>query len=310
MNKQRESPKIHEPVLLKEVLEAAKPKAPLKKQVYAIDATVGTGGHTEGLVKAGFKVLGIEADKEMLELAAKRLANACPALNQGGSGSYKLVLGNFAELDKIAIEAGFERADVIIFDLGVSTLQLTSPTRGFSFRQALAPLDMRLNRKEQAVTGADLLNSLRQDQLSDLFAVVLSPGVAKKLAKIVCQQREIKPMTTVGDFLEVIERVIKTKKRLHPATLPFLALRMAVNSELENLKQALPKAFDLLNPGGRLLVISFHSGEDRIVKHFFRQMVSQNLARNLTKKPILPTEKEIEANPKSRSAKLRVLQKK
>ncbi len=273
----------HEPVMVSEVL------AHLNKKKSVIDATLGTGGHTLKLLEAGVKVLGIEADPEILGIAKRRLADfACP-----------LIHGNFKDIDRIAKETGFNKVDGILFDLGVSNLQLTDESRGFSFSNPGAQLDMRIDKKSQEVTGAILLNVLRKDQLENMFSKVLDFGSSRWLAKRVLEKREIEPIKTVGNFLE-ISGGLRGKARLNPATLPFLALRIAVNSELENLKEALPKAYGLLDVGGKLLVITFHSGEEEVVKGFSKDFAG----------PIKPTLEEVNNNPKARSAELFVLTKK
>lgn len=292
----------HEPVMVREALEGLH----IKKFGKYIDATVGTGGHTEEIVKGGGDILGIDLDPLMLEAAEMRLKEACPTSNQKGLGSYRFIRGNFKDIDKIAKENGFEKADGILFDLGVSNIHLTSKTRGFSFGNQDAPLDMRLSPDIQGVTGADLLNVLREDQLKELFSVAMEGGSAGWLAKKVVAVRNFSPIKTVGDFLAITDK-LRRKPGLNPSTLPFLALRIAVNSELENLTLALPKAFDLLNVKGRLVVISFHSGEDRIVKEF--ALSKEKEAKVLTDKPIMAGSEEIERNPRARSAKMRVLEK-
>lgn len=268
----------HESIMVREVLESLH----LEKARKYIDATLGTGGHTEAIINAGGDVLGIEADPEMLAIAKKRLGTEA-----------KLVLGNFIEVDRIAGENGFEKVSGILFDLGVTNIQLTGDGRGFSFGNPEAGLDMRLNPETQGVTAADLLNALRRDQLEELFGVTMEGGPARWITKRILEARPIK---TVGEFLEVC-RGLRGKPGLSEATLPFLALRIAVNSELTNLEIALPKAYGLLKDGGRMIVISFHSGEDRIVKNF-----GEN-------KLILPGKEEISRNPRARSAKMRVFEK-
>jgi 16S rRNA (cytosine1402-N4)-methyltransferase len=167
---------------------------------------------------------------------------------------------------------------------------------------------MRLNSKAQEVKASDLLSVLRVDQLRKLFETVMDPGASVWLSRRVISQREIAPIKTVGDFLNVT-RGLRSKPGLNPATLPMLALRIAVNSELENLKEALPKAFATLEKGGKLVMISFHSGEDQIVKEFFRQRKEGGDGEILTKEVVVPTESEININPRARSAKMRVITK-
>ena len=290
--------------MVREVIETF---APLYK-ARIIDATLGTGGHSLEMVKEGAEVLGIETDAEMLKVSDERLKEACPTPNKNGLGSFKLVNDNFRNIDSIAQKENFNEVNGVLFDLGVSNIQLVSPDRGFSFGSPEAKLDMRLDKAAQGLTGADLLNALRQDHLIKLFQKVLSFRDSRYLAERVIEAREKKPIATVRDFLE-FARGVKTKKGLNPATLPFLALRIAVNSELENLNEALPKAFDLMRKGGRLAVIVFHSGEREIVLDFYFQNERWGAGKILTRKPIVPSESEISKNPRARSAALYVLEK-
>jgi len=294
----------HEPVLVDEITSAL---APLQ-QARIIDATLGTAGHSLELVKAGADVLGIDSDREMLKEAEERLEEACPTPNQNGLGSLKLTHGNFKDVDAIASREDFSEVDGVLFDLGVSNLQLMGEKRGFSFGYPEAPLDMRIDPNSEGVMASDLLNGLRADQLTVLFSKVLTPSQSRFLVSRVVEQREKKPFETVQDFLRIAKR-LKTKKDLNPATLPFLALRMAVNSELENLKEALPKAVGCLKKGGKILVITFHSGEEKIVLDFFHQCQEEGTGKILTSVSIRPGEEETSKNPRARSAELWILQK-
>jgi len=300
----------HEPVMIEEVKSFfGLDKAHLNNQVQKyIDATLGTAGYTVSLCKPGVQVLGVEADEKMLEISKKRLLETCPASDKS-VGSYKLAHANFKDLLKIAAENGFTNVDGIVFDLGVSNLQLTSEKRGFSFSNKDVQLDMRMDESGQAVKAGDLLNALSEKELVELFEETLSLNIARILAKRVVEKRKEKVFETVGDFLGVVERVIRKKGKLHPATKPFLALRIATNSELDNLKSVLPDAFSLLKKGGKLIVVSFHSGEDGLVKEYFRNTEDKGFAKVLTHKPLKPTAEEIYKNSKARSAKMRVLQK-
>lgn len=281
--------KYHETVLVKEVLGQL--GAHLNK-TRVIDATLGTGGHSLAMLTAGAEVLGIEADPGMLAIAGKRLETEIE------KDRAVLVQGNFKDIAKVAQENGFGEVDAVLFDLGLTNLQLTSGERGFSFANGGAKLDMRLDPKNQGVTAADLINGLRKDQLEDLFSQIMDFSGSRWLAKRIMEKRLLGPIVTVGDFLEVC-RGLRTKPRLDPATLPFLALRVAVNSELENLKEALGKAYALLKPKGKLLVIAFHSKEREIIKNFSEKFIG----------PVKPSEDEIRDNPRSRSAELFVLSK-
>lgn len=272
----------------------------IKKGSLHIDATLGTGGHALEILNLGGQVLGIEMDPKMIEIVENRLK---------GKKNFKLVHGNFTKIDEIAKANGFDKVSGILFDLGVSNIHLKSLERGFSFDNGVAELDMRLDPDTQNVKGSDLLNLLREDQLEDLFAVTLDPGAAKWITGRVLHSRALKLIKTVSDLLEICRGLNTGKAGLNEATLPFLALRIAVNSELDNLKEALPKSFDLLEDGGRLVVISFHSKEDEIVKKFFKEKNLSKEAQMITFKPVMAGESEISVNRRARSAKMRILQK-
>lgn len=287
----------HESVLVTEVIESLH----INKGFKYIDATVGNGGHSLEILKQGGEVLGIDLDPKMLEIADERL-------KKSGFKNYKLVNGNFTQIDTIAKEYGFCPANGILIDLGVTNLHLKDLERGFSFANKEAELDMRINSEAQGVKAKDLLNVLREDQLEDLFSVTLEPGAAKWITGRVLHSREAKPIESVGDLLEISEGLKTGKSGLNEATLPFLAIRIAVNSELSNLEEVLPKVFDLLAKDGRLVVISFHSGEDAIVKNFFKGKEGKE-AEIITFKPVLAGVEEININRRARSAKMRVIKK-
>lgn len=276
----------HESVMTREVIE----KLHIKKACKYIDATLGTGGHTLAIAQKGGEVLGIEADPEMLTIARNRLKNETGC---------RLVNGNFVDIDKIAKDNGFGKVSGILFDLGVSNLHLTDTTRGFSFGNPEAELDMRLNRESQGVKAKDLLNLLRRDQLIEMFTETLDPGPARWLSSKILDFRSVRQFEKVGDLLEVCQGLKTGKKKLNEATLPFLALRIAVNSELDNLRNALSKAYDLLIEGGKLIIITFHSKEEEVVDKFFEKKGEL----------LTPSIEEIDKNQRSRSAKMRVIEK-
>ena len=286
--------KFHEPVLLKEVIGYLNIK-PGRKY---IDATVGGGGHSKAILKLGGQLLAIDCDPEAIEAARERLSTACP------DASWRLTQGNFKDLAKIAGKYGFEKIDGVLFDLGVSSYQLETPQRGFSFNLE-GPLDMRMDPSLE-VTAADLVNGLNKGELEELFKKFAQEHSAGCIAEAIINARRLKPIKTIGQLVEIIENAVPRRGRLHPATKVFQALRIVVNDELNNLKAALPQAMALLNPGGRLTVISFHSGEDKIVKQFLRHQAKEGKLRLITKKPIRVSAEELSANPRSRSAKLRV----
>jgi len=295
---------FHQPVLLKEVIGGLK----VKKNGKYLDGTVGGGGHALAFLKLGGKILGLDCDPEALDQARKSLSAACPALQSGGlKTSWFLVKGNFKDLAKIALENDFSQPDGILLDLGVSSHQLETESRGFSF-QSDGPLDMRMD-PSLTVTAADLVNGLGKNELKKLFQKLGEEKLASRLAEAVVLARRLKPILTCRQLSEVILKIKSKKGKIHPATQIFQALRIAVNDELNNLKEALPQAISLLKTGARLGVISFHSGEDRIVKNFLKEKESLGEVKIITKKPIVPSLQEIRENPKSRSAKLRIAQK-
>ena len=212
-------------------------------------------------------------------------------------------------MGKIAKDYSFQDVDGILFDLGISSFQLEKE-RGFSYQDPEALLDMRADETSQEVRAADLLNALNEGQLREMFSEVMPFYESKILSERIIEARKTKKINSVGDLLSILGSLPGSKKSLNPATLPFLALRVKVNSELENLREGLPQSFRLLGKKGRLVVISFHSREDVIVKKFFKEKENEGLAEILTKKPIIPSSDESERNPRSKSAKMRVLEKK
>ena len=297
-----------------------------------VDATVGLAGHAKEFVKKGIFVIGIDTDAESLKIAEDVLKKACLAgmpsglecppgwkpagleacpvpHRMSGAGCFKLLQGNFYQIDALIRSVFAGPVMGILFDLGISSFQLDDPKRGFSFKDPKCSLDMRLDRENQEVKASDLLALLDRKKLKKLFAEVLPDGLAAIIADKIIKRRLQEPITTTGDLLDVIRPLVRKKSKIDNATLPFLALRMAVNSEKENLVSGLEKAFKILMPGGRIAVISFHSGEDRIVKRFFRLMEAESKAILVTKKPLVPGKSEISFNPRARSAKMRILQK-
>jgi 16S rRNA (cytosine1402-N4)-methyltransferase len=282
----------HVSVLLHETIDALQIK-PGKRY---IDATVGGGGHTLEIVKRGGVVLGIDTDEDAVQFTGEKSHK---------NNHITLVQGNFKDIDILAKEHGFEMADGILFDLGVSSHQFDTPERGFSF-QNNGPLDMRMG-SDMTVRAADLVNGLHAGELTKLFLTYGEEPRAKMIVAAIIKARDEKRIETTRELAEVIERIMGRKVgEIHPATRVFQALRIAVNDELHSLERALVKSTNLLVAGGRLAVITFHSLEDRIVKHVFdtdERMVAK------TKKPIMPSEREIQQNRRARSAKLRIFEK-
>lgn len=304
---------LHSPVLVSEILSYLKVGefAHLNPKAKFIDATLGLGGHTLEFVKNGVRVLGIDDDPESLEKAKERLQKACPDIYQKVDvPDFVTLLGNFRNIDQIARKNNFYPAQGILIDLGISSYQLDNPSRGFSFSDTNSPLDMRLNQKSQGVRGSDLLQALNKGELVKMFTSVIPEHyTVSRIADTIIDFRKSEKIETVGDFLSIIARSGYKSRLKNTASLPFLALRIAVNSELANLEEALPKAFSLLGVNGRLGVISFHSGEDLVVKNYFKSLEDEGLGKIITKKPVVPSARETRENSRSGSSKLRVIQK-
>lgn len=298
---------LHVPVLYNEVLEWLTPTTP----EHYIDGTVGAGGHAWEILEASSpdgQLLGLDADPKALKIARERLADFGDRIT--------LVHANFDTLETVAPAYGFEAVAGILLDLGLSSMQLADTTRGFSFQEE-GPLDMRFDPRQPQM-AADLVNNLPADELADILRRYGEERYSRRIAQAIEAER---PVHTTQELVAIIERVVPTREKVHPATRTFQALRIATNDELGALERALPQAVDLLKPGGRLAIISFHSLEDRIVKHSFREAAQDCICppelpicvcdheptlKVLTKKPITPSTNEIEHNPRSRSAKLRV----
>jgi 16S rRNA (cytosine1402-N4)-methyltransferase len=266
-----------------------------------LDCTVGFCGHAERLLEIGSPsglVVGLDRDACAIEVGRQRL-------QQYGS-RLTLIHGRFADLKQHLGAQGISSVDGVLFDLGVSSPQLDEPARGFSF-QADGPLDMRMDQSVGA-TAADLVNETGETDLANLIFELGEERYSRRIARAIVRARAMQPIRTTRELASIIERAVPAhyrRGRIHCATRTFQALRIAVNDELKQLASALHDAVDILAPGGRLCVISFHSLEDRIVKHTFRALAGKELTV-LTKRPQLPTEEEINRNPRARSAKLRV----
>jgi 16S rRNA (cytosine1402-N4)-methyltransferase len=303
----------HQPVMPGEVLEtlAAQPGS------LQIDATIGGGGHTERILEAASpdgRVLGLDADEAAVDRVGRRLSRFGDRL--------VLRCSNFSELAEVAPAAGFGAVDGMLFDLGLSSFQLADTDRGFGFR-AGGPLDMRFD-TTRGVPAAELLATLSADDLAALFRRYGEEPAAWRIAKAIVATRTTTPVRTAEDLASLVEGVLprnpRKPSRTHPATRVFQALRIAVNGELEALEAGLAASIDLLRPGGRLVVLSYHSLEDRIVKRFLNAerrgctcppevpvcvCGRAPRLRLVTRPSLTPTEAEIEANPRARSARLR-----
>ena len=293
-----EQPYTHVSVLAEEVVELL---ATEKKGTY-VDATLGMGGHTARLLNAlpaEADVLGIDWDPEMAGVAARNLAPF--------GSRVKIVQGNFANIDEIAAREGIRSLSGALFDLGISSLHFDKPSRGFSLKHD-GPLDMRIN-PDNPLTAYTIINQWPYEQIEHLIRVC-GERRSGRIAKAVLETRRAKPLETTGELAALIAKVAPARgEKIHPATKTFLALRVAVNYEFDNLTRGIQKIMPLLKPGARMGIITFHSLEDRIVKETFRIMAKMGGWELVTKKPVAPSEAEVLANKRARSAKLRVIEK-
>ncbi len=293
---------VHVPVLAGEICQWLHPKP---GGIY-VDCTLGLGGTSLKILEStGYNahILGLDRDPEALAEAEKGL--------EPYRSKVKLFNGNYSHLTDFVQQAGVERVDGVVFDLGVSSLQLDRPERGFSFA-ADGPLDMRMD-QTQGATAADLIKVLPEKELADLFFVYGEERFSRRIARAIVESRKTFSLETTQALVSVIKGAVPhayRNGRIHCATRTFQALRIRVNQELELLQPALRDAVDLLKEGGRLCVVAFHSLEDRMVKHTFRALAGKDHPQItlLTKKPIIACEEEIRQNPRARSAKLRVAQ--
>ena len=294
--------RYHEPVLLKEVAESLK----IKEGGKYIDATLGDAGHTIEILKRGGAVLGIEINEGALERARERIEK------EGLSKRFNGVLGNFKNIEEIAKREGFGEVNGIIYDLGYSSFELEEEGLGLSF-QLDEPLDMRLD-KDLGVKASDLLNSLTEKDIADLIFMYSDERLSKRIAKEIVKVRNLKKIQTTKDLVEIVKSVCPPgyeRGRIHPATRTFQALRIVVNDEIENLEKSLPRAARLLLPGSVIVLITFHSLEDKTAKEFGRRARPSVVEiTNFGGKPVTPSKEEVGKNPRSRSAKLRVFEKK
>jgi 16S rRNA (cytosine1402-N4)-methyltransferase len=307
----------HQPVLYNEIIHALRPQT----DGIFVDGTVGAGGHASGLLEAsspGGRLLGLDLDPQAIAIAGQKLAPYGERVI--------LVQASYRTLAEQVQRQGWEAVDGVLLDLGVSSMQIDNPERGFSF-MVDAPLDMRFD-PQASLSAADLVNSLPEQELANLIYRYGEEKFSRKIARAIVHSR---PVSTTGQLAEIISRAVGGRKpgrsrssRLDPATLTFQALRIAVNRELEALAEVLPKAVEILKPGGRLAVIAFHSLEDRVVKQFLRRESRDCVCPplqpvctcghkaqvlELTRRPIRPMEAEVSRNPRARSARLRVAEK-
>ncbi len=308
--KQSSATEYHEPVLMKEVLKFLEP-GPGK---LVLDGTLGGGGHTERILQAGAKVMALDQDSEALAFATVRLRSF--------EGQLITIKANFRQFADILTEAGITGVDGILVDLGVSSHQLDDPTRGFSFQKD-GPLDMRMN-AEDGRSAADFVNEDSAEELARIFYEYGEEKASRRIARAIVERRAKSPFSTTAELADCVASVVPKFGKRHPATRVFQALRIAVNDELGALADLLAQAPRWLKPGGRLVIISFHSLEDRMVKQAFARLSTEWLdkpewpepRRNPeyclklhTRKPAEATQEELDRNPRSRSARLRAAEK-
>lgn len=307
----------HVSVLLNECIEGLK----IKEDGIYVDGTLGGGGHSLEIVKRlgeSGRLIGIDQDTDALKAASERLKDY--------SDKVTYVHSNFENVRQVLNDLGIEKADGFLIDIGVSSFQLDEAGRGFSYMQD-APLDMRMN-SENELSAYDVVNNYSEEALDNVIFGYGEERWAKRIAQFIVAEREKKPIETTFELVDVIKKAIPKGARKdgpHPAKRTFQAIRIEVNRELEILEKTIDDMTDLLNPGGRLCVITFHSLEDRIVKNAFRKQENpctcppefpvcvcgkKPKAKIITRKPILPSEEELEVNHRSRSAKLRILERK
>lgn len=312
----------HKPVLLHEILDILD----LKPGAVVVDCNLGDGGHSEAIIKkmkGNASILGFDLDAHAIARTAKYFADDAMLTVHSDSSDAKGLIpiqANFSSLDVELEKRGYgeNTIDAVLFDLGLSTYDLIGSGKGFTFRND-EPLQMTFGAAQDYLfTAYDIVNGWAEEDIANVIFAYGEERLARKIAKTIVAAREIKPIETSKELADLIEKKFGTIARwskgklvglqkTHPATKTFQALRIAVNNELEHLRKALEKALTVLKPGGKMAVIAYHSLEDRIVKQYFKQWAKDGLVTEITKKPMVPTDQEIESNPRSRSAKLRVI---
>lgn len=298
---------MHKPVLLHESISALAP-AISQKEAKLLDGTVGSGGHSAEAAKLfGEKltIIGLDRDEHALKRSDEKLRTL--------GAKYFLKLKSFRNLDQALEELSISSVDAVLLDLGISSNQIEESGRGFTF-QKNEPLLMTMveNPSEEDLTARKILNTFSESTLELILRGFGEERYSRKIARAIVEKREVKPFETTQDLVETVTQAVPAsyeRGRINPATRTFQALRIATNEELTALEEGLVKAWETLSVGGRLAVISFHSLEDRIVKNFFRDRAKEGRGELINKKPITASEEEIRENPRSRSSKLRVIQK-
>jgi 16S rRNA (cytosine1402-N4)-methyltransferase len=295
---------VHIPVLLKETMDGLDIKS---GDIY-VDGTLGGGGHTEYVLQKfgrSVKIYGIDLDEDAIARSREHLTKY--------NGDITYILGSFRDVHELLVEYGVTKVDKILFDIGMSSNQLEESGRGFAFRSN-EPLNMSFKKEvgQSEYTAYDIVNSWDEDSLRTIIKSYGEEKFAGRIVKGIVRARDVSPIQTTTDLVNVIlasTPISYHRQKIHPATRTFQALRITVNDELYALIDGMKNGFDLLNTGGRMAVISFHSLEDRIVKDYFKTIENLKEGVRITKKPIIASQNEISLNPRSRSAKLRIIQK-
>ncbi len=293
---------MHIPVLLHEAIDGLN----LKEGDIFVDGTLGSAGHSSEVAKRfgdSVEIVGLDRDVDALERSEEKLRPLTSA--------HYLKLESFRNLDTVLEALGMKEVNGILLDLGISSDQLDASGRGFSFQKE-EPLHMGMKKDEETLTAKEILNTWDEETLELIIRGFGEEKYSRRIAREIVERREVKPFETTADLETAVRAATPAAYhhgRINPATRTFQAIRIAVNEELVALEEGLKKGFEALTPGGRFAVISFHSLEDRIVKNFFRDKANEGIAKVITKKPITASDKEIDINPRSRSAKLRILEK-
>jgi len=284
---------VHVPVMREEVIE----NLALKESGIYVDATLGLGGHAEGILQNASKcvLIGIDQDDEALKIAGERLS---------GYTNVHFVRDSFSNIKSVVRSLGYDEVNGIIIDLGFSTLQMKSDDRGFSFLKD-EPLDMRMDRRQE-LTAEMIVNTYHWQKLADVIWKYGEERRSRRIARGIIYAREKKRIQSCRELASIIEKSIGRKQRIHPATRTFQALRIEVNNELEQVASVIDSSAEILKKEGRICILAYHSLEDRIVKNAYKKLAREGMFNIITKKPLIPRTEEQRENPSSRSAKLRV----
>lgn len=295
---------IHKTVLLKEAIDGLE----VKSGDIFVDGTLGGGGHSEEVCERfgnAVVMIGIDLDPEAISRSTLRLSSK--------ECNFQTIVGSFRNIDTLVSTLGFPKVDKILLDIGLSSNQFEDSGRGFSFQKD-EPLIMSFKKdlKDDDLTAREIVNTWDEENIQAILEGYGEEQFAWKISKAIVERRSVKPILTTFELVDIVKSATPKfyhHRKIHPATKTFQALRITVNDEIESLKEGLRKGFETLNSNGRIGVISFHSLEDRAVKHFFRELEDKGEGKRITKKPILPADDEVVENPRSRSAKLRILEK-